>query len=765
MLHFLFAPCGARFSQLRNQKYPVDLYLFAVCRYVSTLLIVSLLLGGLQSAQAQLPTGIGWTALPATTSLEGSGACPPNYFGGDPYPFANNCQNVIRAWSGAIADTTLNRLIIWGGGHMNYFGNEIYSLNLTANPITLTRLKDPTVPTNYMNGQGSTQQSCVESIPPGTTSFAPNSREDYEGFAFIPVNRFTSPNADVMYILNGSTACQLGGASIATWTISLNNLSNSSSWIYENPTLTGPQPGIYPGLGGSPYGNIAAYDPNTGLVFVSDNSAIFTYNYQSNTYTRITAIFGFETDIYLSGAIDPTRKLFVTVGNCSGGNPFCAAGAGVFVADISNPTTTTQQNWTTATLADPICSEFLSGGVNPISSANPGITFDSVANDFVAWPNQGNSVYILTPDPENKRFTCQKQTFPNGPPNSAHRNVPNSTNGTFGRFQYFPALDVFVLINDGNIPPYILRLRSSTAPDFTLSALPSSAPVTPGGMATYTVSETALNGFTDTVNLSVSGLPAGATASLNPTSITGGSGTSTLTVQTSSSTPAGSPSLTISGTSGALTHSATVVLSVSDFTLSVGPGIVSVTPGNTATYTVSAASLNGFSGNVSLGVSGLPGNATASFNPTSIAPGGPPSTLTVTTTSSTPLGNPTLTITGTSGTLTHSVTVILSVSNFTLSVSPGSASVSPGGKTTYTVSETAPNGFTGTVNLSVSGLPAGATASLNPTSITGSGTSMLTVQTSSSTPPGSATLTITGQNGSFSQTTTTTLVVRPKKKR
>jgi Bacterial Ig-like domain (group 2) len=396
------------------------------------------------ATSAGLPTGIGWHALPSNTVLQASSACPSNNFVGDPFLFSELCGNVIRSWSGGIADTTGNRLILWGGGATNYYGNEIYSLNLTANPITLTRLKDPTVPTNFANSS-----NCVESIPPGTSDFAPNSRSSYGGMAFLP-------NADVMYILNGALACLLSQGSTATWTISLNSLSNASSWVHEDPTLTGPQPGVFPLLGGSSYGNIATYDPSTGLVFVSDGSAIFTYNYQTNAYARITAADSFVTG-YLSGAIDPTGKLFVFVGGCSGGT--CPTGNGVLIADISDPATTTQQDWTAATMADPNCAEFLNGGVNPIGSGTPGIAFDSVANNFVAWPNQGNSVYILTPDPANQRLTCQKQTFANGPPSSAHRGVPNSTNGTFGRFQYFPGLDVFVLVNDWNIPAYVLRLR------------------------------------------------------------------------------------------------------------------------------------------------------------------------------------------------------------------------------------------------------------------------------------------------------------------
>src|ERR1700683_4307620 len=150
------------------------------------------------AAFAQLPSAVGWTALPVSTSLEGSGACPANNFGGDPYPFADNCQNVIRTWNGAVADTNQNRLIIWGGGHGNYYGNEIYSLNLTANPITLTRVKDPTVPTNFAN-----RENCIDGIPPGSPNFAPNSRESYGGLAFIP-------GPYEMFIEGGSVACLEG---------------------------------------------------------------------------------------------------------------------------------------------------------------------------------------------------------------------------------------------------------------------------------------------------------------------------------------------------------------------------------------------------------------------------------------------------------------------------------------------------------------------------------------------------------------------------
>ncbi len=404
----------------------------------STLLTVS---------DSTLPKGKGWHALPMSTSLSVSGACPPDYFGGDPYYFNFTCMEVIWAWNGAIADQARNRLLIFGGGHNNYYGNEIFSLNLTTNPVTMTRVKDPTVPTNF-----ATKNVCVGGIPPGQPDFSPNSRETYGALAYIP-------GAEKMYVFGGADACITGNSALDTWTIPLPGLSNGSMWAHEDPTMhwNGAKPG---NVGGNPgLADIADYDPNSGLVFLADTDALYTYNLSTNTYTQITPHYGFWLSEALYGGIDPGRKLFVALGNCL--NEICTLTNGVMVADISNPTAAVVQDWTAATMADPNCAELLAGGANrfPTSEQYPAFTYDSVAQNFVAWPNEGNSVYVMTPDIVRQRFTCQKLTFSGGPPNAHHQAIPNTTNGTFGRFRYFPALDVFVLVNDFDQPAYILRLR------------------------------------------------------------------------------------------------------------------------------------------------------------------------------------------------------------------------------------------------------------------------------------------------------------------
>ncbi len=201
-----------------------------------------------------------------------------------------------------------------------------------------------------------------------------------------------------------------------------------------------------------------------------------------------------------------------------------------------------------------------------------------------------------------------------------------------------------------------------------------------------------------------------------------------------------------------------------DFSVTASPASQSVTQGNGTSYTVTVTPSGGFTGTVSLTLSGLPAGATGTFNPASLPSGN--STLSITTSSTTPTGTFPLTISGTSGSTTHTASVNLVVTapvvgDFSISASPGSQTVTAGNGTSYTATVTGSGGFSGAVNFTASGLPSGAGASFNPTSVTGSGSSTMSVTTSASTPAGTYTLTITGTSGSLVHSTTVTLVVNP----
>jgi hypothetical protein len=199
-----------------------------------------------------------------------------------------------------------------------------------------------------------------------------------------------------------------------------------------------------------------------------------------------------------------------------------------------------------------------------------------------------------------------------------------------------------------------------------------------------------------------------------------------------------------------------------DFSISATPSSQTVIQGSNAGYQVNVTALNGFTGTVSLSVTGVPGGS-AGFSPSSVTGSGA-STLTVDTSSLAP-GTYTLTITGTSGSLNHSTSVALTVSSqspadFSISAAPSSQTVTRPQNASYDVTVTALNAFTGTVNFSVSGLPPHTSASFNPASVSGSGSSTLTVKTNKKTSAGPLTLTITGTSGSLTHSTTVELDVQ-----
>jgi subtilisin family serine protease len=215
--------------------------------------------------------------------------------------------------------------------------------------------------------------------------------------------------------------------------------------------------------------------------------------------------------------------------------------------------------------------------------------------------------------------------------------------------------------------------RSSTAtlvvpvpPDFSLGLSPASATVTAGGGTTLTASVAATGGFTGAVALSASGVPANVgSASVAPATVDT-AGTAQVTVQTLGGAPPGTYTVTVSGQSGGVVHTAAATLTVKappppgDYSLSATPSVLSVRAGSAATVTVSLAALNGFTGSVTLSVTGVPPRTTASLAPGVVSVPGS-SSLRLTTTWLTSRGTHTLTVTGRSGSLVHTVSIRLTV--------------------------------------------------------------------------------------------------------
>jgi hypothetical protein len=211
-----------------------------------------------------------------------------------------------------------------------------------------------------------------------------------------------------------------------------------------------------------------------------------------------------------------------------------------------------------------------------------------------------------------------------------------------------------------------------------------------------------------------------------------------------------------------------------DFTTSVAPASETVIAGSVAAYTVSVTAVNGFNSAVTLTCAALslPTGASCAFVPSSVTPGAAAvtSALSISTSAATPAGTSNVTVTGTSGSVSHNTSVSLTVNSappspdFTIAASALSpAAVAAGGSATSTVTITPLNGFNSAVNLSCSGItpvvtPAPTCAFIPASIASGSGTSILTVSTSATTPTSTYTAIVIGA-GSVNHNTTVSLTV------
>ncbi|TMI20148.1 hypothetical protein E6H36_13110, partial [Candidatus Bathyarchaeota archaeon] len=296
--------------------------------------------------------------------------------------------------------------------------------------------------------------------------------------------------------------------------------------------------------------------------------------------------------------------------------------------------------------------------------------------------------------------------------------------------------------------------------DFSIAAgAVSPAQILAGSSGTSTITVTALNGLTGTVNLAVSAsTPAGLTCTL-PASVTFGTSPQTATLSCSAANAA-DYTVTVTGTDGTLSHTtATILFHVVDFTIAAGAvSPTQILAGASGTSTITVTAVNGLTGAVGLSVSAsTPAGLTCTL-PASVTFGTSPQTATLSC-SATAAGDYTVTVTGTDGARTHTTAAILfHVVDFTIAagaVSP--ATILAGSSGTSTVTVTALNGLTGTVNLAVSAsTPAGLTCTL-PASVTfGTSPQTATLSCSAST-AADYTVTVTGTDGTLSHTTATIL--------
>jgi hypothetical protein len=180
---------------------------------------------------------------------------------------------VIAAWGGGALDTKRSRLILWGGGHADYYGNELYAFDVAT--LAWSRVTDPTI--NPVMDQ--------EVNPDGT----PNSRHTYGGLAYIAhADRFLGQAGSLAGV--GFAKCD------KTWTFDF----DAKKWSDRNP----------PSTSGGGFGVHCSYDPASKKLWWGNGSGLWSYDYDANTWTQHNG----DGFYYQTSTIDTKRGLLMVLG-------------------------------------------------------------------------------------------------------------------------------------------------------------------------------------------------------------------------------------------------------------------------------------------------------------------------------------------------------------------------------------------------------------------------------------------------------------------
>jgi len=198
----------------------------------------------------------------------------------DPHSGSYGCAAVQSAWSGGAYDADQQKMMIWGGGHVDSDDNAVYAFSTQD-----WRWEQLTPNTGYL-----TPQSGVDPLPSGD----PASRHTYNGLAY-------AGHIKRMWACQGSVAGNGNGTGVV-WTFD----AVQKKWY--NMKATGTAAGSYFGYNGG-----CSYDPVSRKAFFSDPRYVYIYSFDSNAWTSVgwaKEDWGKKADVY-----DPKRRLIFFFGN------------------------------------------------------------------------------------------------------------------------------------------------------------------------------------------------------------------------------------------------------------------------------------------------------------------------------------------------------------------------------------------------------------------------------------------------------------------
>lgn len=415
---------------------------------------------------------VGWselkTAAGARVSLRSAQVAdtpPPSNLGG-------SFDTIIVAWSGGIVRHRTGELMVWGGGHGDYQGNEMYSWHLHSRIISVP---------SAQSGDANFGISCTSPLSETLADGKPAARHTYDGLAY-------NAPTDEMLSFSGSKACGAGDWSTSIWAFNF----TTQNWTMLIPGGVTLQSALVN------FGVASDYDRIGRKIYLQSTTQMLMYDRAANTLTAVGPTLSPERPVNSVLRIDPFARKALIIG---------AGGVMIFDLTTLSYSTPSTAGWPASTIND------------ILNAPGPGCDFYDVTRQFVCWSGN-NNVHRYTLATNH----WDVETYTGAPP-------PDSPtyNGTFGRFRYVPSIGAFATMVDVDGGTWALRLAdqpavgrrlSLPAQTFVAKARPLRGVGPSGGTKHTTLAHNPINGRMYTMGGDFGDLD----YSTNPTVLGGGSG-------------------------------------------------------------------------------------------------------------------------------------------------------------------------------------------------------------------------------------------------
>jgi len=433
----------------------------------------------------------GWQDIPNTTLQS---VCPPNRFqppgGGMPDPasasFSDGCFRILTSWSSATVDTRRNRLLFRGDGHDGVNDNAVFSLDLVS-------LSNSNATMGYTAGSnGGTIGGCGAggggpcattsnggSVPAFTrlmdpsiydpsincapnTDGTPLAMQTYGAWIYMP-------KTDKVFFHGFGDRCVAG-------------TDGGNVWIFDPAALTwAKKAAMSPGTGSGSNcvldtSAANASNPADVVLCILSNKQLVSYDAGTDVVTNLTTWGanwnnGDGINSAATPVLDPIDHTIYSFGQ----GPW---GPDLYAINLANPSEATK------------LTSLVNGCDDLMGNNYPSLVWDPTINKIVGYvpmtaanPGVANNEVIVF---DTATLTCVTQTSGGGP---AAYSSTLAGQGTFGHFNYVPALNEYVLVNNQSLDTYVYNLSATPIP---CTILPTSLPAGTVGTA-YSQSVTAVN--------------------------------------------------------------------------------------------------------------------------------------------------------------------------------------------------------------------------------------------------------------------------------